>query len=51
MELLFAKMKENGLDIETALTKLSSNSPKDEDKNVSINKNKETNNDKNKEVK
>ena len=30
MELLFAKMKENGLDIETALTKLSFNSPKEE---------------------
>lgn len=42
MKLLLAKMKESGLDIETALAKLSTDSQKDKDKKDGSSKNKET---------
>ena len=41
MKLLLAKMKESGLDIETALAKLSTDSLKDKDKKDVSSKNKE----------
>lgn len=42
MKLLLAKMKESGLDIETALEKLSTDSQKDKDKKDVSSKDKET---------